>query len=453
MLFEGQLVLTIHKAHGWYRGMPFIGNAARRPRVGIVLAGARAFTSHWPHAGLESQWEESFMIHVHNCDGAAVFHFNVYFELEGVEHLMATFFIELASLLSHTGVQWYQIRSRHNAHDHHSIRGEVNVEAQWFVDGAKVPDAVRQSVRAVVSTTDPPPSSDRSPTASTSTSRGMTQSTSLPSISSLVITSEQALEIGTKLVLLNPHLDQRQIGLFPSPATVDDAAESHEPSSLLPQPAALQKSPSMPLTLAAQPSTLPPTPFVYSGPIYGRIHADTQFFDDHNFLELHAGLAQVLEVFVFESRAAILGLQFVWSIRGVRIAGNKHRHAAAHGSPSVLMIEPGEVIVSIGIKHNEVGITALTFVTTRQRRSFGAPRPTFDELGDDCVAQCPPGSRVVCVTGGFNESHGLNNIGIYYQQVDGSQPVSPAASTSASPSIRNLGTLSKQNTSKKISAV
>lgn len=441
MRFIGDLLLFINKGHGYYEGRPWLGNPNRKARVEVVMKQAVVSTKQFTREG-ESTWNESFLFNV-DCSGRELVYFNIYLTLDtGVETHIGVFYIELASLLSHTGVQWYQFRSVRSSYAEHAIRGELNVEARWFVDPVGVPQALKDKVSLIASTNTPlnlptssplsrplsltksKPSVDRSSSNASQSSASSPRpqssipySKSTPAVDKLISddaspspshpahtrspTGDQSMEQATAVFrsLGITTIDPNLFRLFPS------GSKTPTPTSPYSQDRPL-------LEASVEDYCLPKIPPILSGSLYGRIHPDTKGFDDANFLEHYCALAQLKEVFIWECRTHVLGLQFVWMIAGLRIAGPKH--GTTNLSPTIFLLDDGEYLQSIGIKLADSGIKTLTLATSKQQRPFGAPIEMTAEMSHDAVAAAPSGSHIVCVQGGCNAKHGLNNIGVYW---------------------------------------
>ena len=167
------------------------------------------------------------------------------------------------------------------------------------------------------------------------------------------------------------------------------------------------------------PSAASPGHFVQSSSLHGRLHSDTHMFDDRNFLEHFAPSSHIHEILIWH-HTRILGLQTIFFTQSLRIPAPHHGPPPTL-SPSILTLHPDELLLSIGGRRDDDGIRALTFVTNRQRRSFGlvddVGMAAGLEMGEDFVCQAPRGCRVVCLYGGWNV-RGINCLGMCYQHVD-----------------------------------
>ena len=65
--FRGQLLVTFHRAHGYLAGVPWIGNARRRPACSLRIGHGEVKTKRWDGVG-EATWRETFRFVV-DCDG------------------------------------------------------------------------------------------------------------------------------------------------------------------------------------------------------------------------------------------------------------------------------------------------------------------------------------------------------------------------------------------------
>ena len=470
--FRGQLLVTIHKGHGYYAGVPWVGNARRRPAVRIRLGHGELQTKRWEGAG-EANWHETFRFVVHS-DGADPVTFLTTLLFDEQEVPVSMFTVELATLLSHVGPQWQQFRTPSDddpllhASAANAIRSEVLIECRWFPEGTSLPPNFLRSLSASADTsrpTAPSPSHAAPPHPSASVAPSPASIASSTNSQRISVTGAQSLSVP------GPHQSPSSSPVPVSPQS--GASPRHGRSGSLPASSSnpnlvslsggeqalrslfTQHNPNFNVEHLTLFGTTTPThassvnaqslssaAWVYSANLHGRLHPDSAAFDDRNFLEHLAPISSVLELLVWGDHS-ILALQLVFSVAGTRIAGTRHGHPAV--SPAVMTLVNGEYITAIGGKRDDLGVKSMTVVTNRgQRRQFGAMDAGGVEMGEDFVCQAPRGARVVCLFGGCN-AKGINALGICWQKMDGS-----GAATLAVPDATVRGPLVKQSTTRHI---
>ena len=436
MHFRGSLLFFVNKGHGYYQGVPWVGNATRRPRIQLALGAATVSTKRWEGGG-EATWKECFRFMV-DLPGSALFTARTFLVNDDGSELQVTVFtMELATLLSHVGPQWHQFRSTVvQASNPSAIRAEILCEARWYPEGYALPPAFVRALSASADTTagrppqpaatptaaagsdhaadsnetshlgipivtvsrsdspHAPASPSLSPSVSTQRSTSLPTSSSSPTLAQLQSNPPALSEAEYKQSMeriVNVNVNVEHLSLF----AASPSSSSSSSSSL----SALESAP-LPADL----------PTVFSSSLHGRLHPDTQSFDDRNFLEHAAALSSITELLIWGD-TGIAALQLVYTVGGHRIAGT--RHGQPNLSPAVLTLQPAEYITAIAGRSSEDGIKALTVVTNRQRRVYGSSDGLRAglEMGEDFVCQAPKGSRVTCFYGGWNRK-GINCIGI-----------------------------------------
>ena len=500
IIFRGQLLLTIHKGHGYYAGVPWVGNAKRRPAVHLRIGQGELRTKRWDGVG-EATWHETFRFNVH-CDGAETVTFVSHTHHPGLTHTpppsfltpppppphpthliplppsspcspcpqlttlmfderevaVSMFTIELSTLLSHVGPQWHQFRTPHDdalepptAAQTTVIRSEVLIESRWFPEGTPLPPNFLRSLSASADTARVAAAPSASPSNLPPLSHP--SSLSVPGATSTSTTSPSGSPVPS------------------SPPSASSSSPRHSRSSSLPQSTSnpslssltqqgedtllrslfsqanfdvshLSLFPSSPATPSPfTPTSLASAPFVFSSHLHGRLHPDTRTFDDRNFLEHLAPLATPLELLVWGDQS-VQALQLIFMVQGHRIAGT--RHGVPTSSPHVMTLGVGEYVTALGCRRDDMGIKGMTVVTNRgTRRAFGGAEGGGIELGDDFVLQAPRGARVVCFIGGWN-AKGINALGVCHQAVEGADTLALPTGGGA------RGPLTKQPTTRHI---
>ena len=428
--FHGQLLVHILKGHGYLEGLPFASDSTRTPRVVTRLGECEASTRRW-HVGGEMKWDERFLFHV-DADGADSLTYTFHINLHGAERAIGFYTSSLATTLSQVGPHWHQVRAINFPGITDALKGELNVEVRWYPAGGPEPEpAVIAKCSAVLDSAGKTvdagaaslpsrtarlslsvpsggsgsgsghgapgsPSPSPQPSASPSSSpRSLPKVQSLPSMSQSTASTDSATSVTPGEWTEEEKKARHRHSLFPNVATPTNHSASAAASSH----------------------------FVHSSPLRGRMHADTRMFDDRNFLEHFAPASHVHEILVWPDPkyTRIMALQTVFLAQNLRIPAPSHGPPPAL-SPSILALHADELLLSIGGKRDDDGIRALTFVTSRQRRSFGLVDElgASSELGEDFVLQAPRGCRVVCLFGGWN-ARGINCLGMCYQHVESGQ--------------------------------
>jgi len=415
--FHGQLLVHVLKCHGYMEGLPFAGDPSRVPRGTIRIGDSEVSTRRWQGGG-EVQWDERFLFHV-DADGTEPVTFTFHINLHGAERAVGAYTTSLATALSQVGPQWHQARAIMAPGVTDAIKGELCVQVRWYPIGgpepapevvAKCSAVVDASGKAVEASTSlasrtsrlslsvPSNSSGSSGSPSASPSSSPQSPASLPKVQSLPSLSHAASLESSSGGTTTP---------TPGEFSEEEKAQLNR-HRLFPS---VQVTPPSAHASAAH--------FVHSSSLHGRMHADTRMFDDRNFLENFASTSHIHEIVVWH-HTRILGLQTIFFTQSLRIPAPLYGPPPTL-SPSILTLHPDELLLSIGGRRDDDGIRALTFVTNRQRRSFGLVDEVGMggglELGEDFVCQAPRGCRVVCLYGGWN-GRGINCLGMCYQHVE-----------------------------------
>lgn len=400
-------------------GLPFAADPSRVPRATIRLADSEVSTRRWQGGG-ELQWDERFLFHV-DCDGTETVTYTFHINLHGAERAIGFYSASLATTLAHVGPQWHQVRALSFPGVTDAIKGELCVQVRWYPVGGPEPEqavlskcsAVTDSAGKAVEVSGPASLPSRTARLSLSVPSGSSGSGSSGSPSHSPLSS-------------SPHSPSSlpKVQSFPSlshAASVESSTSTVTPGEWTAEEMANRNRHSLfPTIQVTAPSAQPSAAhFVHSSSLHGRMYGDTHMFDDRNFLEHAAPTSHIHEIVIWH-HTRILGLQTIFYTQSLRIPAPLHGPPPTL-SPSILTLHPDELLLSIGGRRDDDGIRALTFVTNRQRRSFGLVDDSGMggglEMGDDFVCQAPRGCRVVCLLGGWNE-RGMNCIGMCYQHVE-----------------------------------
>ena len=421
--FHGSLLIHLVKGHGYMEGLPFGADPSRVPRCAIRLGESEVTTKRWIGGG-EMQWDERFLFHI-DCDGTEPVTYTMHINLHGAERPVGFYTNSLATTLSHVGPQWHQARGILFPGVTDAIKGEVCVVVRWFPVGGPEPDAALVAKCTAVTDTSGK-AVDVAQVSASLPSRTARLSLSVPSSSGSSSPSPQAGSQSPSSSPLSPSSSLPKVQS--SPSLQHAVSVESQSSSVTPTPGEWteeekrmrQRHSLFPITVTAPTqSTAASAAFVHSSSLHGRLHADTHMFDDRNFLEHFAATSRIHEILVWH-HTRILGLQTIFLAQSLRIPAPPHGPPPSL-SPSILTLHPDELLLSIGGRRDDDGIRALTFVTNRQRRSFGlvdeAGMGGGLELGEDFVCQAPRGCRIVCLLGGWN-TRGINCLGMCYQHVE-----------------------------------
>ena len=396
------------------------------------------------------------------------FHIN----LHGAERGIGFYQTSLATTLSHVGQQWHQVRAVSFPGVTDAIKGEVCVQVRWYPIGGPEPEpdvlakcsavtdaagAVVDGSAAIASRTSRLSLSVPIRKGSNGSSSSHSPNVSINSPSSSPVTPTHSLPKVHSLPSFPPTASAEP-GVIPGEFTEEEKKRAGNRHSLFAVAGTGSSSHSSASTSASSSSNH----CLYSSSLYGRMHSDTRHFDDRNFLEHFASNSHIHEIKVWHGTRAILGLQTIFLTHQLRIPA-PHHGPPLTTNPSILTLQPDEHLLSIGGRRDDDGIRALTFVTSRQRRSFGLVDESGGsgglELGEDFVCQAPRGCRVVCLYGGWNSS-GVNCFGMVYQHVEsgvaGMMPVIVEEERKAtvvsgwSDGWAPRGPLTKQNTTRHI---
>ena len=419
--FHGQLLVHVLKGHGYMEGLPFAADPSRAPRLSIRLGNCEVSTRRWESGG-ELQWDERFLLHV-DCDGTESVTYSFHINLHGAERAIAFYTASLATTLSHVGAQWHQVRAITFPGVTDAIKGELCAQVHWYPAGGPEPEpALVAKCSAVADTTGK--AVEVSAASASLPSRTSRLSLSVPSGASV---SPSPSGGSSPSPTSSPHSPSslpkvQSMPSFPQPASgespsvtpgewTEEEKRQRQRHSLFPT--------IISVTAPATHASAAAAHFVHSSSLHGRLHADTRMFDDRNFLEHFAATSHIHEILIWH-HTRILGLQTIFLAQSLRIPAPPHGPPPSL-SPSILTLHPDELLLSIGGRRDDDGIRALTFVTNRQRRSFGLVDDVATggglELGEDFVCQAPRGCRVVCLFGGWN-GRGINCLGMCYQHVE-----------------------------------
>ncbi len=178
-------------------------------------------------------------------------------------------------------------------------------------------------------------------------------------------------------------------------------------------------------------------PVIYSSPLYGNLYADSEFFDDRNFLSELSSFSHIVEIRVW-SREFIHGIQILYEIDDQAETLGEREDKPKVQSRSLfsrrkLMETPvyrgsvhtteyqmkinhraGEFVIGVEGTFKE-WIESLTIVTNKQKQTFGSVSKNPAYGAQNFICDVPQGHRVLGFQGCFGMH--LHAIGVFHQPV------------------------------------